>query len=296
MVRELFNLFDHKYPIENLHELDLSWVIKDVQQMEAILAEWEQVINELKEDIAKFDELEDDIAEIRSEIADLPDLRNAVRVNEENIADLSNKLETLNLKLLAIDSKFNAVYRYVDEKDYLLMLKINQVKVQLQAEIDLINDIISKIDTSVYNSWIDRKISNQENSDFAFNHLADECLTAEEYLSLGLSAADYAAFSINSRDYQEFGKKKLHFYWVYAPVYGFKQEISNVLTSIVNFLSNTLTASDYASLDLSAADYAALDLSAAQYFSYNPNASVGYVTVDPNNIGLTSEQFAHLGI
>lgn len=296
MVRELFNLFDHKYPIENLHELDLSWLIKDVQQMEAILAEWEQVINELKEDIAKFDELEDDIAEIRSEIADLPDLRNAITVNEENIADLSNKLETLNLKVLAIDSKFNAVYRYVDEKDYLLMLKINQAKVQLQAEIDLINDIISKIDTSVYNSWIGRKVSNQENSDFAFNHLADECLTAEEYLSLGLSAADYAAFSINSRDYQEFGKKKLHFYWVYAPVYGFKQEISNVLTSIVNFLSNTLTASDYASLDLSAADYAALDLSAAQYFSYNPNASVGYVTVDPNNIGLTSEQFAHLGI
>ena len=40
----LRNLFDHKYPIENLHELDLSWCIKNVQDLEAIVKKNQRVI------------------------------------------------------------------------------------------------------------------------------------------------------------------------------------------------------------------------------------------------------------
>ena len=176
------------------------------------------------------------------------------------------------------------------------MLKINQIKANLQAEIDEILRIIEEIDTSVYNSWMNEKVSNQVNTDFAFNHLADECLTASQYDSLGLTSDDYAEFDITSRDYQEFGKDSLHFKWVFSPTYGFKQEINNVLTSIVNFISGTISATQYSDLDLTADEYDSLDLTSEDYFKYNPFSDRGFVSVDPSGIGLTVEQYAHLNV
>ena len=276
------NNFFHKYPYENFHELNLDWILSKINEFDATLKEWSELAEKLGLALDDIATMKNAIAAIEDNISDLPEIRNAIEANTSNIALLSDKVDVISVQL-------DGVYQYIDDKyleldaklfesQTLLMVKMNQMKLQLQQEIDELKQIVRDIDTSVYNSWIGRKVTNQQNTDFAFNHLADECLTAEEYSSLGLDASDYADFDLTSRDYQEFGKKKLHFRWVYAPAYGFRQELSNVLTSIINFVKNTLSASEYAALDMTADEYAALDLTSMDYFSYNPNIDTDYVT------------------
>ena len=60
----------------------------------------------------------------------------------------------------------------------------------------------------------------------------------------------------------------LHLDYVFSPIYGFKQSVDNVLTSILNWLEGTLSADAYTALNLTADEYTALNLSAADYYSY----------------------------
>lgn len=285
--------FFHNYPYENFHELNLDWILNKVKELETEFNEWKDIAEEL---IKLVPEIED----IKNQISDLPDIREELASNTSDIQTIFERIEYLTTIVEGyqdyIDSKVDELYAYIQENDYLLLLKINQIKANLQAEIDEILRIIEEIDTSVYNSWMNEKVSNQVNTDFAFNHLADECLTASQYDSLGLTADDYAEFDITSRDYQEFGKDSLHFKWVFSPAYGFKQEINNVLTSIVNFISGTISATQYSDLDLTADEYDSLDLTSEDYFKYNPFSDRGFVSVDPSGIGLTVEQYAHLNV
>ena len=51
------DMFDHKYPITNLHELDLTFMHEDIDKMISILEEWEEIIDTLKEAAEKYDDI-----------------------------------------------------------------------------------------------------------------------------------------------------------------------------------------------------------------------------------------------
>lgn len=300
-----------EFPNSDYYDSDLREILMYVRKISAYLKSLDAIIEELREGLARLDQIEADVDKL---LAEYDDILARTKALEDELSSVENHLTSLDLsieelthRINLIDIQLGAVYQYVDDtyavlraeykQDFnLLLLKINQIKVNLEVEIEELRERVDSIDTSVYNSWMNRVVTPQENSDFAFNHLADECLTAEEYMSLGYTASDYANLDITSREYQEFGKKKTHFNWVYNPVAGWRQEISNVLTAIVNFVCNTLTATAYASLDLTADEYTALDLTSEQYFRYNPLASSGNIILDPNGTGLTSEQYSHLTV
>ena len=291
----MINRFFHSYPYENFHELNLDWILSKINKFEETLNDWKELANELQEGLKDIDNIKNEIASIESDldyiknrIIELDNFESQLSDAFNLISQLQNSFDNIELHFNVIESEIAGVKVYIDDKfdildsklfesQTLLMLKINQLKLNIQSQIDDLKSIIDSLDTSVYNPWISKKISNQENTSYAFNHLADECLTAEEYLTLSLSAYDYSNFEISSNDYSEFGKKKLHFRWVYSPCYGFKQEINNVLTSIINYIKNTLTADDYALLNLTADEYALLDLTALDYFEY-PKESTTYAT------------------
>ena len=97
---------------------------------------------------------------------------------------------------------------------------------------------------------------------------------------------------MSARDYSLNSKFITHLNYVYSPTYGFKQEINNVLTSIINFIKGTMSADAYTALDIDAEEYSALDLSANDYYSYNnPNAPV----ITGGN-GLSADQYSSLQI
>lgn len=284
-----------EFPNADFYKSDLRKILRYVRKIEAYIADIDNVIEDLREAIKDIPYLKQCCEQVQAQL---------ILINN-NLDSLNEKSEDYEYRITELENNYLGFKQYVDNlfnemkaihnEDFnLLLYKLNQSKAQLESEIDYLRWRIEQIDTSVYNPWLAKRVEPQENEDFIFNHLADECPTAEDYASLNLTADEYKSFDITSRDYQEFGKTKLHFHWVFSPAFGWKQEINNVLTSIVDFVCNTLNANDYANLQLTADEYAALDLTSEQYFRYNPYGETGYVEVTPLGLGLTVDQYHHL--
>ena len=279
------NMFDHKYPITNLHELDLTFMHEDIDKMISILEEWETIIDTLKEAAEKYDDIlvrltaaESDISTLKS---DLSSLKLQVITNANNIEALKANMSVLESKMTILETEIAAVYNYIDnsinilaskmfEQDLIIMNKLNQAKADLQRQIDDLYAIVASIRTDLRNPWHWGVVfSPDENNKLIYQDLADGCPTAEEYARLNLTASEYDAYNLTAYEYARFGFKMLHLDFVFSPIYGFKQSTSNVLTSILNWIKGTLSADGYQGLNLTADEYTALNLTAADYYSYN---------------------------
>lgn len=279
------DMFDHKYPITNLHEIDLTFMHEDIDKMISILEEWEEIIDTLKEAAEKYDDIlirlaaaESDISTLKS---DLSALKLQVIKNADDIEALKANMSVLDSKMTILETKIAAVYNYIDnsinilaskmyQQDLIIMNKLNQAKADLQRQIDDLYAIVASIRTDLKNPWHWGEVfSPDENNKLIYQDLADGCPTAEEYARLNLTADEYDTFNLTAYEYARFGFKMLHLDFVFSPIYGFKQSTSNVLTSILNWIEGTLSADGYTALNLTADEYTALNLSAADYYSYN---------------------------
>ncbi|MBO7715043.1 MAG: hypothetical protein J6S85_15855 [Methanobrevibacter sp.] len=282
------DMFDHKYPITNLHEIDLTFLHDDINKMIATLEEWETVIDELKEAAEKYEEFAERLNVAEAEISSLKNtvvtLQGEIDAIEgtygKDIADLKNAMSILESKMTILETKIAAVYNYIDnsinvlakqmyKQDLIIMNKLNQAKADLQRQINDLYAIVASIRTDLSNPWHWGKVfSPDENNKLIYMDLADNCPSVEEYASLNLTADEYDAFNLTAYEYARNGKKMLHLDYVFSPIYGFKQSVDNVLTSILNWLEGTLSADAYTALNLTADEYTALNLSAADYYSY----------------------------
>lgn len=279
------DMFDHKYPITNLHELDLTFMHNDIDKMISILEEWETVIDTLKEAAENYNGVmirltaaESDISTLKS---DLSALKLQVITNAKDIEALKANMSILDSKMSILETKLAAVYNYIDnsinilaskmyEQDLIIINKLNQAKADLQRQIDDLYAIVASIRTDLTNPWHwGKNYSPDENNKLIYQDLADGCPTAEEYARLNLTASEYDTYNLSAYEYARFGFKMLHLDFVFSPIYGFKQSVDNVLTSILNWIEGTLSADGYQGLNLTADDYTALNLSAADYYSYN---------------------------
>lgn len=296
------------YPNQNDEILNLDWVLKQLQEFRATFESWRETIQALQEALEDIDDWEDRITALEAISAKIP-------VLEKSLSDLAN-LEAADVKYLksliddlqkqinALD--ISALKVYVDSRDNELMADYNkkiydnyvvtyQLFNALKDRLEILAQIVAGIDTKAYNPWPRRiaKEALQDNLNYAYSDLADSVPTAEEYAELGLSANDYEDYDLLARDYSLRGKAALKMHFVYSPTYGFKQEINNVLTSIVNFIKGTMSATEYSALDLDADGYTALDLTATDYYSYSSHPSG---VVGTGGTGLTSEQYSSLQI
>lgn len=279
------NMFDHKYPITNLHEIDLTFMHDDIDKMISILESWEAIIEELKEGVELFEDIKQKIIVLESDVnslkSDVIQLKSNYTYLNGEVNNIKSDLDAIKTRLRIVEITLQSVWGYIDSRidyvieksyrdDLIIMNKLNQAKLQLQQQIDDLYRLIGAISTEITNEWHwGNKISIQKNNGLIYMDLADNTPTASDYQKLNLTAADYDDFMLTAREYAKYGYKMLHLDFVFSPAYGFKQEISNVLTSIINYIEGTLSASEYTSLSLTADDYTALNLSASDYYSYS---------------------------
>lgn len=299
----------NEFPWTKYYDSDLRQVLKYMREFEAKLKEYDTVIAELQEALEGIGDMEQritaleratsDLASIRSRLTDLENLHSA------DVKRLQGEIDALALVVDTIETTISGLKAYVDSRDNVLMADYNakfyQVYVDmwsmfngLKDRIIALAEIVSKIDTMAYNPWQRdiSKVNLQTNMNYAYADLADMALTAEEYAELGLSAEDYNAWSISAYEYSVRSKKWFHLNFVYSPTYGFKQDISNVLTSIINYVRGTLTATEYSALDLSADNYEQLDMTAEDYYSFM--SQTGYLNLEGS--GLTAGQYSQIGV
>ena len=284
--------------------------------------DWSDVIAELQEAITDIGQMKSDIASIRTELTSfeattdtrfnnlievinsiddyVKKLAKRVDANEDSISALTQIIAKIKSTLeKQIEDVRRELLDYVDakyinfeEELLLLQYKLNQLKVNLQGQIDDLKARVDLLDTTVTNPWRTElgKLPLDKNVKFIYNDLADEVPTAEEYLKLGLTADDYSRFGLRAMDYVRRGKERLHYYWVCSAPYGWWQEINNVLTSLVNFCQDTYSASAYSSLGLTADEYSAFDMTAQEYYKFKLNKLGVYVEAG----ALSSNQYALL--
>lgn len=290
-----------KYPIVNNEIINLDWILTKIKEFETKLDAWQVLAEELQKALDGIGEMQDDIADLQRNVSviqtDLSAIKGEVTSISIEVNTQGRDIASLKQSLDSIDLQFDAVYRRIANEVTLLNQKIASLTIDIENDfnekfyalkraVEAIQKELDLIDTTLINPWHQEmgKISPDVNNKFIYADLADECLTAEEYLKLGFSADDYKAYNLSAISYSKFGKEKLHFRYVFMPLIGKKQEISVALDSIINNIMGTMTASDYAGLDMDADAYAALDITAAQYVIYPLNAP-----------GLTADDYAALG-
>ena len=270
--------------------------------------DYEDVIAELQEAITDIADMKTDIASLQGDMAivkstlttygeNIDTLIEAVQKNKDDIATLQAKVTTIegNVEsqlatfMTKVEAMINSITFDADEKIQLLAYKINQIKLNVYARVAELEERMDSLDTSVLNPWWQElgRLSQDKNNKKIYYDLADNVLTAEEYCKLGYTADEYDAFHINARTYARFGKQKLHWFWVYSPTFGWRQETSNVLTSIMNGIWSTIDAKHYSNLGMTAREYSDLDMTAFEYYRYN-TSTVGLYEM--NNI-LQSEDY-----
>ena len=292
--------FFAKYPVVNDEVLNLDWVINKVKGMDDMLTAWiaqaeelQRILNDTIPDMeTDINELFALVTAINASISDLQQIRDQIAGLTEMDKDLQKQIDSINTNWDEIDNRFDSVNARIDSIKYVVgaeflaeLWKVQgefyTMKYELQSEMREIKKRIDAIDTTVYNPWAGRRVDQDENDKLIYADLADMVPTATEYASLGLSASDYAAYDLSAYEYAVRGKKHLKMFYVFSPVYGFKQAISNVLTSIVNYIAGTMTAAEYAALDLTAEEFSNLDLTSIDYMEYNENGA-----------GLTASDYA----
>lgn len=291
--------FYTKYPQVNDEILNLDWIINKVKAMDAMLSEWIAQAEELRQMLldtipgmqSDISNLQSAIVLINANISDLQQIRNDIAALKVMDGDLQAQID-------AIDTNYDLIFEKIDEVnaridnireviglEFLaavrnLQNQLYTVKFDLEQEMNEIKTRMDQIDTSVYNPWAGRRVDQDENARLIYADLSDMIPTAAEYSELGLSSNDYNKYNLTAYEYAVRGKKHFHFDWVYSPVSGKRQNVSNVLTEIMNFLLGTMTASEYAAMDLTASEYSNLDLTSEEYYSYNESNEVGLSASD----------------
>lgn len=291
--------FYTKYPQVNDEILNLDWIINKVKAMDGMLTEWIAQAEELRQMLldtipgmqSDISNLQSAIALINANISDLQQIRNDIAALKVMDGDLQAQID-------AIDTNYDLIFEKIDEVnaridnireviglEFLaavrnLQNQLYTVKFDLEQEMNEIKARMDQIDTSVYNPWAGRRVDQDENARLIYADLSDMIPTAAEYSELGLSSNDYNKYNLTAYEYAVRGKKHFHFDWVYSPVSGKRQNVSNVLTEIMNFLLGTMTATEYAAMDLTATEYSNLDLTSEEYYSYNESNEVGLSASD----------------
>ena len=298
-----------EFPWTKYYDSDLRAVLKYMREFAETLEGYDTVISSLQEALEGIEGMESRITALENATGDLASIRTRLTTLENlhsaDIAKLQSEIDAIQLIANSVQAQIDSIKVYIDNRDNELMSDYNnkfyQVYVTmyelfygLRDRLIALAEIVNQIDTSAYNPWARRlsKETVQTNLNYGYADLADLVPTAEEYSELGLTATEYSVYDLTSYEYSVRGKKWLHMDFVYSPVYGFKQNISNVLTSIVNFIKDTLTATEYTALDLDAEAYSELDMTASQYYSFMANE--GYLRLGME--GLTASQYSTIGV
>lgn len=324
----------NQIPYTNVHELNLDWVLSKIREFDAKIQQFQTVIDQFAEYVDVLQQLEPRVSALESEYSNLrstvssvqsdinsieisiTSLSNAIAREQSTraaaVADLQRQIDELKNSItnlaglearirLYVDQKIKASDLRTDAKIYKVYLKLNEYYVELMGYISELFDLLEHVATDVYNSNAyayasDGRIPFDLNNKLVYYH-CQNALSAEEYCSLGLTDAEYAAFDLSADRYLMYSSKELHYDHVFMPLSGVKQEISVALSEVVNAIFNTLSADDYALLDLDADVYAALDLTSNEYRRLDLNGDITQrIRYSEHGAGLTADQYAHLDL
>lgn len=257
---KIYDIFAHKYPITNLHELDLSWLIELVDNLEATLVEWESIINELQEGLKSLDEINAKIDTINAEIADLDNIRHELTTAVNDIENLKAAIERIDNDTDAlyglISSNFTVLSERIDLSykrlhNQLELLKqahnidIQVLKVDIDEKYNYLLDLINQVrPVDVYNRVAGKRLSFDDNNFNIYEDLRYLGINNNTLYELS-SNNEVASLVHNNRDYALFMKLRMKKNYIYSPLSGRKVSHSNAISELAAIILGGISNADY---------------------------------------------------
>lgn len=256
----IYDIFAHKYPMTNLHELDLSWLIEMVDNLEATLIEWESIIDELQEGLKSLDDINAKIDTINTEIADLDDIRNELTAAVNDIVNLKAAIERIDNDTDALYGLISSNFAILSERinisyerlhNQLELLKqahnidIEVLKVDINEKYNYLIDLINQVrPVDVYNRVAGKRLSFDDNNFNIYEDLRYFGITNNTLYELS-SNNEVASLVHNNRDYALFMKLRMKKNYIYSPLSGRKMSHSNAISELAAITLGGISNEDY---------------------------------------------------
>ena len=177
------------YPYTDFHELNLDWILKKMQELQAQMDELiQKAIDEAKEYAKEY--IDERLGTIEEEFADLQHNFDILNANYHN--DFNALSNTVNNFIINTNAEINALKTYIDDsltaQDLKMALLIQQNNEYLLTEMEsYLNQI------KVINYFTGEKVSIQD----MFNYLAGLHLTDSiDYDTMALRAKTYSQLAL----------------------------------------------------------------------------------------------------
>jgi hypothetical protein len=242
-------LFDHKYPITNLHELDLSWVIMEVQSFRNTLDSWKDLIDELKAGLEQLNKLDERLTYIEELTSGLNAAYAAIDALSIDNVHIHEDLKALRVRIINLENLLYAevdnLRTYIDNKvttertarinaDFELDVMIRSVMHTLSDQIDYINYRLDQIiPEKVFNRVAGVKLLLNDNNFNIYEDLRDLGISNATLSEYGIDNDHVAALHLNNRDYAINAFKRFKLQYVFSPVTGVRVSHANALSQIV---------------------------------------------------------------
>lgn len=275
--------YNYEYPYTDSQIFNDDWLLNKMKALNAKFEEWTAIVEELSALIPTVNKLDKRVTALESAFSELAsikaDLKLVMNQANRNTADIRAMLDIIN----GLDNRFAWVKKYVDSvaKEFDIKLNITasnlldkiyisnaQLTAQIKALEEYIKIVEEKSAANVLNTVIGSRVSLDENNKEIYQYLRYFGLTESELLELGLTEEELEEYNLTQRDFAYEGKKFLKKLFIFSPVSGAKMPTYMVMSDVLTYLSNTLTADEFAALNLTESDIEELDLTALEWLTY----------------------------
>lgn len=244
-------LFTNKYPYTDFHELNLDWIIEQVQTVT-------ELVNDINKRAVTKGYLEQQLALYNSNLS--------IQINA-NRKYIDDEVERLNYSMAELNAAIDVLYKVMLDHQKLIDSQIQQMYIDLLKYID---EHIATITQLYVKSPITGKLTDiQTVLDDIWNRLlAIGALTATEYDNLELTANAYDYQFIQAIQYDSGGK------WIFfprlyqtitSPFDGKKTYIKEVIYQLADLHKEGITAEAYDERNIEANVYDSIRISAYTY-------------------------------
>ena len=207
------DIFTHDYPYTDNHELNLSWVIKKVQELNVNLDSLEQRVIEASIEASK-EYVDERLTEV---IADFNEL-------SQEVADLRTYFDN---QVQALQNNYNAFTNSVQQQIVLLTNRINDFDQTIKNDIIGVNaltdlkieqnntyilDEVARgvVNVRVINFFTGERVTVQEMFDYLCGLHATDTPTVQEMIDANKTVAELIALNHTVGDWVRYGKQYIN--------------------------------------------------------------------------------------
>lgn len=278
------NLFEHKYPITNLHEIDLSYILAEIDELISILESWEELIEELKEGLQTLDGLDGRVSVLEALTSNLNKAYQDIDALKNDNVNIHTKLNQIKSDFEDLIKNWNEMFiaysasvsaRLQAEKnervnaDMMLNAALYSFKYQVENEFDAIYRILNNLISKVYNPGCGYKVDFKTNTRKTYIHLRDKGITIGELLQRHLLVSDiaekYKCVNLACKGLDIFKYNN----YIYSPGDGVHKLIHQVFSDIFAKIYDSDTYSNVIVAELLISDVIDLNKTYGELLSYH---------------------------